>query len=289
MSERLILDEAQIAALLAAAEDSRERALLGLMAFAGLRTSEAVSLRCGDVSFSPPTIHIRRGKGGHPRDVDIDSDLEVLLREYLEVTSGRTGEDYLFRSMNGHLTSRWAQRTVEQLGRHTVAGPITPNDLRWACVLRLHYHRGLKTFEIQDQLAVNDADLLKVLRLGSERWMPRPEPFGRIRTEIVVTRRGPGSPPKNRERDAELWQMVTVGGKTFDQAAREYSSQNGIEPHLSRDLVRMAVTRYESRLIKEAWNTGQRDVNAIAAKCHAREDRVRTVLGQLDNNSTACP
>ena len=78
--------------------------------------------------------------------------------------------------------------------------------------------------------------------------------------------------------------MVTVGGKTFAQAARDYSSDHGIEPHLSRDLVRMAVTRYESRLIKEAWSSGQRDVDAIAAKSHAREDRVRSVLAQLDNN-----
>ncbi len=286
MSERLILDEAQIAALLDVA-DSRERALVGLMAFAGLRTAEAVSLRCGDVSFSPPTIHIRRGKGGHPRDVDIDSDLEVLLREYLEVTSGRTGEDYLFRRMNGHLTSRWAQRIVELLGRRTVTGPITPNDLRWACVLRLRYHRGLEPFEIQNQLAVNDADLLKVLHLGARQWMPQAGESEQSSAVGVVTRPGPGRPLENTGRDAELWKMVGADGKTFAQAAHDYSSYHAIEPHLSRDLVRMAVTRYESRLIKEAWNSGQRDVGAIAAKAHARAERVHRILAQLDNNVAA--
>ncbi len=281
ISCRPIPSEHDISALLAAADDALEAVLIGLMAFAGLRPAEAVLLLREDISFAPPNIHVRRGKGGQARNVPIDADLEPYLLHYVEATSGLEGDDYLFpgRSKGTHRTTRWAQHIVERVVDRTDISVVTPNDLRRACVLRMRYHLGLETFEMQEPLGVKGSDFPEILRLGAEGWMTGSRLRQHPATPAFPTRRGPGRPPENTERDAELWRMVTVGRKTFAEAARDYSHLHGIDPHLVRDAVRMAVVRYEHRLIKDAWNRGERDVAAIAAIAGTRINRVHRVLG----------
>ena len=281
VSYRTIPSEDDIAALLAAADHALETVLIGLMAFAGLRPVEAVSLLRADISFAPPNIHIRRGKGGQSRNVPIDADLELYLRHYVEATSGLDGDDYLFpgRRKGTHRTTRWAQHIVERAVDRADIGVVTPNDLRRACVLRMRYHLGLETFEMQEPLGVKGSDFTEILRLGAEGWMTGSRSHQHPATLVFPTRRGPGRPPENTERDAELWRMVTVGRKTFAEAARDYSHSHGIDPHLDRNAVRMAVVRYEHRLIKDAWNRGERDMAAIAAIAGTRINRARRVLG----------
>jgi site-specific recombinase XerD len=61
------------------------RAVIGVMLFAGLRRSEVVQLRNGDIDLASGTIHVAYGKGvagGRPRKAYISPELRTILLAY---------------------------------------------------------------------------------------------------------------------------------------------------------------------------------------------------------------
>ena len=265
--------------MLESANTPRERLLIALIAFAGLRVSEAVSLKRADVSFSPPEITVRRGKGGRSRAITIYQQLKPHLRSYLDDTRGGAAEDFLFPSYNGHLTSRWAQRIVQLVGQRAGLRNVTPNDLRRACVLYWHYRLGLQPTQVQEHLGVAGADFLDILEQGAAQWALQPDTTDEAEALPSPIYLGPGRPPRNQVRDQELWDMIRIHGKTFGEAARDYSHAHSIQPPLTRDRVRMAVIRFENKLIKEALKAGARDLATIATRARVPIERVSRVIG----------
>jgi len=80
----------------------RNRAVFGLMIYAGLRANELLSLKLGDVDLSNNIISINCGKGGKDRVIPICSKLHVFIDAYLKDRS-RLNKDsvYLFTSLQG--------------------------------------------------------------------------------------------------------------------------------------------------------------------------------------------
>jgi integrase len=94
VEDERVLDESEIADLIAAAAGTQERALLLTLARTGMRPGEAMGLKWTDVNYSKRTIHIERGihdgiegptKTGKKRYVDMSPQLAEALRElYVE-------------------------------------------------------------------------------------------------------------------------------------------------------------------------------------------------------------
>lgn len=78
--------------LLRAAEESsaRDRAIVGLLLFAGLRLSEAAALQLADVRMSARkgVVVVRSGKGDAYREVPLNALVRRLLEEWLEARRG---------------------------------------------------------------------------------------------------------------------------------------------------------------------------------------------------------
>ncbi len=89
--------EDEIAAAFARGGNLRLRnAVLGqVLLGTGLRISEAVALRCGDLVLDGPRrmVRVRHGKGDKSRDVTIGADLRNLLRRYLGASATRQDDD----------------------------------------------------------------------------------------------------------------------------------------------------------------------------------------------------
>lgn len=68
-------------------ERYRNRAIIGVMLFCGLRKKEVISLKLQDVSLENNTIFINQGKGGKDRMLPISSRLKIFLEEYLKERS----------------------------------------------------------------------------------------------------------------------------------------------------------------------------------------------------------
>ncbi len=133
---------------------ARNLALVGLMALAGLRRGEVLSLGVGDVNLESSSLRIRRGKGRHggrDRTAYMTPQLVRLLADYLEERkrSHRTHPE-LFSSLVGD--RRIGEVTVRRLFRQIERGTkihVTPHMLRHS------YATMLRQSGVSDRIAMD--------------------------------------------------------------------------------------------------------------------------------------
>ena len=130
------LSARELGRLLAAAEgegwtDRRNLAMLNLMARAGLRVGEVVSLTPSDLEINGRSgwLAVRNGKGDKTRRVPLNSECRAALQAYLAVRPN-TGEALFLSRSFLPLSSRDVQRLVSDLARHAGLTDVTPHTLR---------------------------------------------------------------------------------------------------------------------------------------------------------------
>jgi len=133
LSPRDILTPDEVRRLLLAAEEERDRCLLRVMLDAGLRVSEALDLRCGDVYTASDRcwLHVARGKGDKARDVEIPRPLYTTLAAYaraagLDLLSPGDERRRLFELDRGNAW-RMVSKTAARAG---ITKRVTPHSLR---------------------------------------------------------------------------------------------------------------------------------------------------------------
>lgn len=146
-----VLSREQVDALLqACAEDARMTCLLELLYGAGLRVSELVSLRLGNLprrrlGLWETREMIIRGKGGKERLCPLGAPALLALRNWLEARdgdkSGTGSGDFLFpsRGKSGHLTRRRLAQMLAALAHKAGLNParVHPHALRHAYATHL--------------------------------------------------------------------------------------------------------------------------------------------------------
>jgi site-specific recombinase XerD len=80
----------------------RDRLLLALLAYGGLRRSELLGLDLDDIDLDRRLVRVRHAKGGHQRVVPIHPGLVPLFVAYLSSRKGFDGEQALFTGVLGH-------------------------------------------------------------------------------------------------------------------------------------------------------------------------------------------
>jgi len=135
------LDDTELRRLLRAVEATarpRDRAVVALMVFAGLRVSEVAALDVGDVALSARTgiVHVRHAKGDQQRRVPIPAEARGALSAWLAVRPDTTGAGPLFPGPVGRLSIRALHRIVTGIGRRGGL-EISPHDLRHTYLTRL--------------------------------------------------------------------------------------------------------------------------------------------------------
>ncbi|MCL2629628.1 MAG: tyrosine recombinase XerC [Alphaproteobacteria bacterium] len=111
---------------------ARDKALMTLLYGCGLRISEALNLKDGNISGAPEVVRVR-GKGGKDRLVPIMPAVHAAIAQYMKLRPyGFDAGRALFRSSKGTaLGARAAQRMTEQ-ARNLLMLPdyVTPHALR---------------------------------------------------------------------------------------------------------------------------------------------------------------
>jgi site-specific recombinase XerD len=135
----------------------RNRAVLAVMLFAGLRASEVLSLRLGDVDLDSRTIFVRCGKGAKDRMVPMSATLAVYLTEYLEDRNrlAKAGL-HLFTSLrgDGRFTYGGLKRMVDKVKRSSGVS-FSPHRLRHTFAT-LMLEGGCDLFSLQKMLGHSD-------------------------------------------------------------------------------------------------------------------------------------
>jgi integrase/recombinase XerC len=94
----------------------RDRALVGLMIWAGLREREIITLSVNDIEISDRKgqVTVRNGKGGKRRSVPLNNDARLALTEWIKI---RPEAETLFVGKHGQaLGVRGIQRRVMEIG-----------------------------------------------------------------------------------------------------------------------------------------------------------------------------
>ncbi len=104
--------------------DKRLYALVTVLAYAGLRISEALDIKLQDYSLEAKELIVRRGKGDKQRIVYLNSKIVNAIKEYLKARKAES--DYLFVSRQ----SEKVDRTVINKHFKKYSKTITPHMLR---------------------------------------------------------------------------------------------------------------------------------------------------------------
>ena len=126
----------------------RNYALVTLLAYAGLRISEALDIQMKDVNFSTREI-IVRGKGEKTRIVFMNDKVKEALQSYLNERAG-TEQSYIFVSNRRKRLNRTTINKLFKKYSDELGYTITPHDLRhFFCSHALE--SGLSVHEVANQ------------------------------------------------------------------------------------------------------------------------------------------
>lgn len=194
------LDREQIEALLAAPDLStwygrRDRALLHLCVQTGIRVSEMIGLRCGDVVLGTGA-HVRcRGKGRKDRSTPLRADTAAILGVWLDERADTADRPLFVSNRNGRLSRDAVERIVRKYAAlaaercPTLKGKhVTPHCLRHTAAMEL-LHNGVGCTVIALWLGHESVETtqiylhadLQVKEKAMERTRPVDTPPGRYR------------------------------------------------------------------------------------------------------------
>ena len=74
---------------------TRNRAIVYVQLYAGLRVSEVTDLEPEDISFETGYLFVRDGKGGKARRIEMNKDLRMALTEWLAERGNPATKNYL--------------------------------------------------------------------------------------------------------------------------------------------------------------------------------------------------
>lgn len=163
--------------LLSAAAPGRDRALIAVMLFAGLRVSEACALQARDVQFHDARIHVRHGKGDKEAYVPLGGRLRGILQAH--IPRGAAPTDPVFRGRGGRAIGRvQAWRIVQAAGDRAGLGRLWPHALRHSCGTAL-LEAGQDLMEVRDYLRHSSISTTQIyLHVATDRLQAAADSLG---------------------------------------------------------------------------------------------------------------
>lgn len=165
-------------------EDRLDLALYYLLGHGGLRISEALDLRFGDLDLAGRRVRIRDGKGRRDRVVYVTACAAEALQRYRD-TVPHGGEDLVLSRQGRPLAYEEAWERLRRLGeaagimrlspqrlRHTYATHLVNNGLSLEALRRLMGHEHMNTTLIYARLA--DTTLEQQYRTAMKQLMDQP-------------------------------------------------------------------------------------------------------------------
>lgn len=169
----VVLTRGEIDGVLAVVSNEKHKTMIALAYSSGLRVSELVSLKIGDLDFEQSLIHVRQGKGNKDRMTILSRNLD-LESFCLAKRSG----DYLFESSRGgRLTTRSIQKVFKNACersnlkkhasfhslRHSFATHLIEKGVNLRYVQELLGHSDIKTTQRYTQVAQHHLNKIESL------------------------------------------------------------------------------------------------------------------------------
>ncbi len=148
-----VLSEAEIAVLISHSKDLRERAMLLVLAYGGIRNEELCNLRIRDVDIANQSLRIIKTKNDDNRVSCVSGPCMDGLIEYLQARKG-TPSDFLFvtRRKGNQLATQDVRKIIRVAAQRAgITKRVHPHLFRHSLATNL-LHRGAGLLSIQEQL-----------------------------------------------------------------------------------------------------------------------------------------
>ena len=122
----------------------RNKTIMSLMLHCGLRLSEVVNLKPGNLNLTKGKLRVESGKGKKDRDLAIPDYLTDLLDTWRNI---RPKSNYFFSTLkSGKLSDRYIQQMVKRYSEKAgINKNISPHTLRHTCATQ--YYKQTKDIE----------------------------------------------------------------------------------------------------------------------------------------------
>lgn len=147
------LSEFEVGLMIHDARTLRDKTMLSVLAYSAIRNAEFCHLEIRDVDIAAQKIHVRQGKGGIDRNVNIAGPCVQLLADYLRERGGER-EDLLFvtrRNANEYEPQDLRKFVRAAARRAGITRRVHPHLFRHSLACNLVEH-GADVFTIQQQL-----------------------------------------------------------------------------------------------------------------------------------------
>lgn len=147
------LSEAEVARLIGASKNIREKTILTVLAYSGLRAKELCGLTVNDIDGGNLNIRVRRGKGEKDRVVCMPPECLQIVNEYLKAFP-RQNADRLFTTLRAskNYTTWGLRKLVKTLAKRAgITRRVYPHIFRHSLATNM-LNRGANLFTIQQQL-----------------------------------------------------------------------------------------------------------------------------------------
>jgi len=148
-----VLSEAEISRMICSAKNIRQKALICILAYSGLRNLEVCGLRTCDVDIGNNQLRVHSGKNFKDRYVSITGECSKVIVEYLK-SYPREDEELLFTTLvkNQPFTTGDIRKHIRTVAvRAQINRRVYPHLLRHSLAVNL-LGRGASLMTIRDQL-----------------------------------------------------------------------------------------------------------------------------------------
>ena len=135
----------QVHQIIEACQSPRDRVLIQILAFTGIRRAEAAYLEYGDIDWTDSLMVIRNGKGGKQRLVPLS---EALLKSISDLVNANTVGAVFRNRDGGRLSLRQINRIVAVAGKR--AGIRNPNPKHSNITCHLFRHTFARLWKQQN-------------------------------------------------------------------------------------------------------------------------------------------
>ena len=151
------LSEAEIAVFLGGVKDLRNKALLSLLAYSGIRNAELCALRIQDLDLAGNVVRVVRGKGQRAYIASIAGPCVEVLTRYLAIRKGQPADLLFLTSRNKlALEPQDLRKIVRVAARNAgMERRVHPHLFRHSLAMNL-LGRGAHPMTIQKQLGHAD-------------------------------------------------------------------------------------------------------------------------------------
>ena len=149
-----VMTEGEVARILAATKNSRENAMLAILAYSGIRNRELCALKAKDVNLDDNIIRVIGGKFLKDRVVNISRECAKVVTSYISKYLQNPNGQFLFTTLReGKQYNGWALRKVVKVVslRARIKKRVYPHLFRHSMATHL-IERGCPLLTVQNQL-----------------------------------------------------------------------------------------------------------------------------------------